>query len=122
MSLDTSSLINEYGLVFCGALLIFLVGVFITKQAALRRRVCKVEVQLSELSGAVRQLKQLESRRFLISLKSGAIGAGASKVDPSNLSIVPAVADINSPAHSVAPVADPCVEANSSDGTQVSSE
>jgi len=89
MSLDTSSLINEYGLVFCGALLIFLVGVFITKQAALRRRVCKVEVQLSELSGGVRQLKQLESRRFLISLKSGAIGAGASKVDPSNLSIVP---------------------------------
>jgi hypothetical protein len=115
MSLDTSSLINEYWLVFCGAFLVFLVGVFIARQGVLRKRVRKVEAQLNELSGAVHQLKQLESRRFLVALKSGAIGAATSRVEPSNLSIVPEVADINSPTHSAA--ADPRLEANSSDGT-----
>jgi predicted membrane metal-binding protein len=112
MSLDTSSLINEYGLVFCGALLIFLVGVFLATQAVLLKRVRRIEAQLSELSGAVHQLKQLESRRFLISLKSDATRAGTSREDPSSLSIVSAVADINSP---TARVADPRLASNSSD-------
>jgi hypothetical protein len=101
MSLDVSvSPFNQYWTFACVVLVIFVAGVSLVRGVFFRKRLRKVEDRLGELSGAVNRLQQLEERRFLVTLKSGTIGEVNSKADPSNLSVVPEAAEIDSSTHS----------------------
>lgn len=97
IALDTSiNLFNAYWPFACGVLVIFVVGIPLVRGVFLRKRLCKIEARLSDISAAMNKLQQIESRRFLEALKSGTIGEVVSKEDPDALSIVPEVAEMNS--------------------------
>jgi len=102
-SLDESiSLINQHWHFAGEILVIFVVGVFLV---SLRKRLGTIEDRISELSKTVNRLRQAEERRFMVALKSGTITEANSAIDPSNLSIVPEVADVSTHSTHI-PVAD----------------
>ena len=84
-------LLDQYALFAIGMLVVFAVGLFFWKKLR------KIEVRLDNLRGEPNELHLIEHRRFLVALKSGADGeAKIERAKPSNLSIVPEIADIHS--------------------------